>query len=58
MRNLIIVAIWLAIGFGVTWADYNNFAIRAYYAHKLGNAPTLSEPDASGRFWIQAIKYF
>ena len=24
----------------------------------LGNAPTLSEPDASGRFWIQAIKYF
>src|SRR3954469_13500728 len=47
-----------AIGFGVTWADYNNFAIRAYYAHKLGSAPTLSEPDASGRCWIQAIKSF
>jgi hemolysin activation/secretion protein len=45
-------------GVGVTWEDYNNFAIRAYYAHKLGNAVATSAPDSSGRFWIQAVKYF
>lgn len=45
-------------GVGVTWEDYNNFALRAYYAHKLGNARATSAPDSSGRLWVQAIKYF
>ena len=45
-------------GVGATWVDPGNFAIRTYYAHKLGNEDAISAPDKSGRFWIQAIKYF
>lgn len=47
-----------AAGVGFTWADYNNFALKAYWAHKLGNAVAISAPDAKSRFWIQAVKYF
>jgi hemolysin activation/secretion protein len=45
-------------GVGLTWADNNNFMVKAYYAHKLGNEKALSSPDSGGRFWIQAVKYF
>ena len=45
-------------GVGLTWMDVNNFSLRAYYAWKLGDGVALSAPDASGRFWIQAVKYF
>ena len=45
-------------GIGLTWVDPGNFAIRTYYAHKLGNEVATSAPDKSGRFWIQAVKYF
>ena len=45
-------------GVGMTWDDPGNFAVRTYYARKLGNEDALSAPDKSGRFWIQAIKYF
>jgi len=45
-------------GVGLNWTGTNNFMVRAYYAHKLGNAIATSAPDASGRFWIQAVKYF
>lgn len=45
-------------GLGVIWAVPGNFVVKAYYAHKLGNAVALSAPDASGRFWVQAVKYF
>jgi len=45
-------------GFGLTWADYNNFVVNAYWAHKLGNAVATSAPDRQSRFWIQAVKYF
>ena len=45
-------------GVGVTWDDPGNFAVRAYYARKLGSELAQSAPDKSGRFWIQAIKYF
>jgi hemolysin activation/secretion protein len=45
-------------GVGVTWEDPGNFAVRTYYARKLGNEDAISAPDKSGRFWIQAIKYF
>jgi hemolysin activation/secretion protein len=47
-----------AAGVGLTWADYNNFTIKTYYGWKLGNEAATSAPDKSGRFWIQAIKYF
>jgi hemolysin activation/secretion protein len=45
-------------GVGFNWTDPGNFMLRAYYARKLGNEPAISAPDASGRFWIQAVKYF
>jgi hemolysin activation/secretion protein len=45
-------------GVGAVWSDPGSFMVRAYYAHKLGHEPALSAPDRSGRFWIQAVKYF
>ena len=45
-------------GVGMTWDAPGNFAVRSYYAWKLGNEEAISAPDKSGRFWIQAIKYF
>jgi hemolysin activation/secretion protein len=48
-------------GIGVTWADYNNFSLSAYWAHKLGNSAATSVPasvDSSSRVWLQAVKYF
>jgi len=45
-------------GVGLNWTDINNFVVRAYYAHKLSNEVATSAPDKSGRFWIQAVKYF
>lgn len=47
-----------AAGIGLSWTDTNNVVVKAYYAHKLGNEKALSAPDAAGRFWIQAVKYF
>jgi len=47
-----------AAGLGVTWVDYNNFSLSAYWAHKLGNAAATSAPDKNGRLWLQAVKYF
>ncbi|MGV8941995.1 MAG: ShlB/FhaC/HecB family hemolysin secretion/activation protein [Lysobacter sp.] len=46
------------MGVGAMWGDPGNFAVRTYYARKLGGEDALSAPDKSGRFWIQAIKYF
>lgn len=46
------------VGVGLKWADNDNFVVKAYYAHKLGNADATSAPDESGRFWLQAAKYF
>ena len=45
-------------GIGLAWADYNNFVVNTYWAHKLGNAVATSAPDKSGRFWIQVVKFF
>jgi hemolysin activation/secretion protein len=45
-------------GVGLTWSDYNNFVVNAYYAWKLGNEVATSAPDRNGRFWIQVVKYF
>lgn len=45
-------------GVGLTWDEPGNFAVRTYYAGKLGSEDAISAPDKSGRFWIQAIKYF
>lgn len=45
-------------GVGLNWSETNNFMVRAFYARKLGNETATSAPDKSGRFWIQAVKYF
>lgn len=45
-------------GVGLTWADYNNFVVNAYWAQKLGNEVATYAPDKNGRFWIQVVKYF
>jgi len=45
-------------GVGLSWASNNDFVVRGYYAHELGNAVATSAPDKGGRFWIQAVKYF
>jgi hemolysin activation/secretion protein len=45
-------------GIGLNWSEANNFMVRAYYAFKVGDEVARSAPDASGRFWIQAVKYF
>ena len=45
-------------GIGLNWSDSNNFMVRTYYARKLGSGTATSAPDKSGRFWIQAVKYF
>ncbi len=46
-------------GVGLTWADYNNFLVSAYWAHKVGNAVATSVPgDPDSQFWIQLVKYF
>jgi hemolysin activation/secretion protein len=45
-------------GIGVNWVDPSNFVVSATLARKLGNAVATSAPDASSRFWIQAVKYF
>jgi hemolysin activation/secretion protein len=45
-------------GVGLTWDAPGNFAVRTYYARKLGSEDAISAPDKSGRFWIQAVKFF
>jgi hemolysin activation/secretion protein len=42
-------------GVGLTWSETNNFMVRTYYAVRVTHHPL---PDESGRFWIQAVKYF
>jgi hypothetical protein len=38
--------------------DNNDFVVKAFYAHKLGDAVATSAPDSTSRFWLQAVKYF
>jgi len=45
-------------GVGLTWAELNNFAVKGYYAHKIGNTPPTLNASATGQFWIRLVKYF
>lgn len=45
-------------GVGLNWSLAPDFLVRASYARQLGNDMATSAPDKSGRFWIQAVKYF
>lgn len=48
----------IGAGVGLNWTHANSFSVKAFYAWKLGSEDALSAPDKSGRFWIQAVKYF
>ncbi len=45
-------------GIGLTWAEYNNFEVSVYWAHKLGDAVATSAPDENSRIWLRGVKYF
>ena len=45
-------------GVGVYWTQARDYAVKAFYARKLGNEASTSAPDKSGRFWVQGVKYF
>ena len=45
-------------GIGITWQEYNNFLLKAYYAQKIGSEAATSGPDSPGQFWIQLVKYY
>ena len=45
-------------GIGMNWMESNSFLLKTYYARKLGSEVATSAPDTSGRFWLQAVKYF
>lgn len=45
-------------GVGLNWSVGNDFFVKAFYAHKVGTESATSAPDASGRFWVQGVKYF
>lgn len=47
-----------ALGGGLNWWVTSDFVLQAIYAHKLGTEPARSAPDASGRFWLRAVKFF
>jgi hemolysin activation/secretion protein len=45
-------------GVGVNWFAGNSFLVKAAYAHRIGDARVTSEPDKSGRVWVQLSKFF
>jgi hemolysin activation/secretion protein len=45
-------------GVGLNWASTESFVLKTFYAWKLGSETAISAPDKTGRFWIQAVKYF
>jgi hemolysin activation/secretion protein len=45
-------------GVGLNWTGTENFVLKTFYAWKLGSESAISAPDKTGRFWLQAVKYF
>jgi hemolysin activation/secretion protein len=45
-------------GVGLNWTAFNNFVVKATYAHILGDAEGVPGPIASSRGWIQLVKLF
>ncbi|MDO9022977.1 ShlB/FhaC/HecB family hemolysin secretion/activation protein [Zwartia sp.] len=45
-------------GVGFMWSDPDNFAVKGYYARKIGSSPDTINSSASGQFWLQFVKYF
>jgi hemolysin activation/secretion protein len=47
-----------SIGIGLNWTQYDDFAVSATLARRLGSEQASSAPDKTSRFWLQAVKYF
>jgi len=47
-----------SIGAGIAYKTPGDWSLRADYAWKLGSQAAQSEPDSSGRFWLQVVKLF
>lgn len=47
----------MGAGLGLLWTRDKDYAIRMDYAWKIGNEQATDD-DKSGRFWLQAVKYF
>lgn len=45
-------------GAGLSWSDASGWLLKGSYAHRLGDAEVMSQPDKSGRFWAQLVKFF
>lgn len=45
-------------GLGLTYLNPQRLMVKAFYAFKLGTEVAQSEPDATGRFWLQLNKSF
>jgi hemolysin activation/secretion protein len=45
-------------GLGLNWSHPEGYVVKAFYAHKIGNADATSDNDKTERFWIQAVKSF
>ena len=45
-------------GVGLNWTAFNNFVVKATYAHTLGDSEGVPGPIASSRGWIQLVKLF
>ncbi|MEJ0037761.1 MAG: ShlB/FhaC/HecB family hemolysin secretion/activation protein [Gammaproteobacteria bacterium] len=45
-------------GIGLNWLGASGFAVKAYYAHKIGAAAATSVPDSDSRIGVSAVKYF
>ncbi len=45
-------------GAGLLWLAPENFIVRVSYARRIGDTPSTSAPDQSGRFWFQLTKLF
>ena len=47
-----------SLGIGVVYKTPGAWSLRADYARRLGSQAAQSEPDRSGRFWLQVVKLF
>jgi hemolysin activation/secretion protein len=54
-RNTRTLSDW---GLGLNWSHPDGYTVKAFYAHKIGNAEATSDNDKTERFWIQAVKSF
>ncbi|MDD5390289.1 MAG: ShlB/FhaC/HecB family hemolysin secretion/activation protein [Gallionellaceae bacterium] len=47
-----------SVGLGLAYKTPGDWRLRADYAWRLGSQSAQSEPDSSGRFWLQVVKLF